>query len=112
ERYPVNVRYFRDMRSDIEDIKRVLVPAMEGPALAAAPGISGRQGIVQVPLGELAGIKIVKGPTSIKSEQGLLTAYVYIDFAGRDVGGYVNDAKKKVASLKIPAGYRLEWSGE
>jgi len=112
ERYPVNVRYFRDMRSDIEDIKRVLVPAMEGPALAAAPGISGRQGIVQVPLGELAGIKIVKGPTSIKSEQGLLTAYVYIDFAGRDVGGYVNDAKKKVASLKIPEGYRLEWSGE
>ncbi len=106
ERYPVNVRYFRDMRSDMEDIRRVLVPVMEGPALAAAPGI------IQVPLGELADIKIVKGPTSIKSEEGLLTSYVYIDFAGRDVGGYVNDAKKKVASLKIPSGYRLQWSGE
>ncbi len=68
--------------------------------------------IMQVPLGELADIKIVRGPTAIKSEEGLLTSYVYIDFAGRDVGGYVNDAKKKVASLKIPAGYRLEWSGE
>src|SRR5208283_4909485 len=111
ERYPVNVRYFRDMRSDIEDIKRVLVPVMEGPALAAATGVPGQPGIIQVPLGEIADIKIVKGPTAIKSEEGLLTSYVYIDFAGRDVGGYVNEAKKKVASLKIPAGYRLQWSG-
>ena len=112
ERYPVNVRYLRDMRSDVEDIKRVLVPVMEGPALAAPSGMSGQPGIIQVPLGELADIKIVKGPTSIKSEEGLLTSYVYIDFAGRDVGGYVNEAKKKVASLKIPSGYRLQWSGE
>ena len=104
ERYPVNVRYLRDMRSDVEDIKRVLVPVMEGPALAAPSGMSGQPGIIQVPLGELADIKIVKGPTSIKSEEGLLTSYVYIDFAGRDVGGYVNEAKKKVASLKIPSG--------
>ncbi len=112
ERYPVNVRYFRDMRSDIEDIKRVLVPVTEGPALAAPSGIAGQPGIVQVPLGELADIRIVEGPTSIKSEEGLLTSYVYIDFAGRDVGGYVNEAKKKIASLKIPPGYRLQWSGE
>jgi len=67
---------------------------------------------LQVPLGQLAEIKIVKGPTAIKSEEGLLTSYVYIDFSGRDVGGYVEEAKKKVASLKIPDGYRLEWSGE
>ena len=112
ERYPVNVRYLRDMRSDIEDIRRVLVPVMEGPALSAPSGVSDQPGTIQVPLGELADIKIVKGPTSIKSEEGLLTSYVYIDFAGRDVGGYVNDAKKKVASLKIPSGYRLQWSGE
>ncbi len=112
ERYPVNVRYFRDMRSDIEDIKRVLVPVMAGPALAAPSGASGQPGIIQVPLAELADLKIVRGPTAIKSEEGLLTSYVYIDFAGRDVGGYVDDAKKKVASLIIPAGYRLEWSGE
>ncbi len=65
-----------------------------------------------MPLGELADIRIVEGPTSIKSEEGLLTAYVYVDFAGRDVGGYVDEAKKSVASLKIPEGYYLQWSGE
>jgi Cu(I)/Ag(I) efflux system membrane protein CusA/SilA len=105
ERYPVSVRYLRDMRSDIEDIRRVLVPVMEGPD-------PGQRAIVQVPLGELADIKIVKGPTAIKSEEGLLTSYVYIDFADRDVGSYVEDGKNKIASLKIPEGYRLEWSGE
>ncbi len=112
ERYPVNVRYFRDMRSDIEDIKRVLVPVMGGPLPDAVSGRPGQPRITQVPLGELADIKIVRGPTAIKSEAGLLTSYVYIDFADRDVGGYVDEARKKVASLQIPAGYRLEWSGE
>jgi Cu(I)/Ag(I) efflux system membrane protein CusA/SilA len=86
---------------------------MEGPAAAIIPGIPLQQPrITQVPLAELADVRIVKGPTAIKSEEGLLTSYVYIDFAGRDVGGYVDEAKKKVASLKIPAGYRLQWSGE
>ncbi len=66
----------------------------------------------RVPLGQVADIKIVKGPTAIKSEEGLLSLYVFVDFSGRDVGGYVQEAKKKVASLKIPEGYRLEWSGE
>jgi Cu(I)/Ag(I) efflux system membrane protein CusA/SilA len=113
ERYPVNIRYFRDMRSDIEDIRRVIVPVTEGPVAAIIPGLPLQQPrITQIPLGELADIRIVKGPTAIKSEEGLLTAYVYIDFAGKDVGGYVDEAKKKVASLKIPAGYRLQWSGE
>lgn len=69
-------------------------------------------GSASVPLGQVADIKIVKGPTMIKSEEGLLALYVFIDFSGRDVGGYVNEAKKKVVSLKIPQGYRLEWSGE
>ena len=68
--------------------------------------------IAQIPLEQLADIKVVKGPTAIKSEQGLLASYVFIDFSGRDVGGYVEEAKKSVASLKIPEGYRLEWSGE
>jgi Cu(I)/Ag(I) efflux system membrane protein CusA/SilA len=68
--------------------------------------------IVKVPLGELADIKVVRGPTGIKSEEGLLASYVYIDFSGRDVGSYVNEAKQRVAGLKIPQGYRLEWSGE
>ncbi len=117
ERYPVNVRYSRELRNDIEKLKRVLVPVMNQPSASAGqPGMGAVQPVsmktLQVPLGELVDIKIVKGPTQIKSEEGLLTAYVYIDFTGRDIGGYVNEAKQKVASLKIPEGYRLEWSGE
>lgn len=117
ERYPVNIRYARDFRSDIESLRRVLVPVMNSSAqqpaqssMGAAQPVSMQS--VQAPIGELADIKIVRGPTGIKSEEGLLTSYVYIDFSGRDVGGYVAEAKKKVASLKIPEGYRLEWSGE
>ena len=112
ERYPVNIRYARELRDDVNKLKRVLVPVMmeNTPAASAMP--SSFPELVQVPLQALADIKKVKGPTMIKSEEGLLTAYVYIDFSGRDVGGYVADAKKKVASLKIPEGYRLEWSGE
>jgi Cu(I)/Ag(I) efflux system membrane protein CusA/SilA len=68
--------------------------------------------VQNVQLGELADIKVVKGPTAIKSEDGLLASYVYIDFSGRDVGGYVEEAKQRVADFKVPEGYRLEWSGE
>lgn len=126
ERYPVNLRYPRELRDDIERLKRVLVPVMKGNGQEAmgkrqdamAPNYSpvdmARSGLpsAQIPLGEIADIRIVKGPTQIKSEEGLLTSYVYIDFSGRDVGGYINEAKQRVASLKIPEGYRLEWSGE
>ena len=118
ERYPVNVRYSRELRNDIDKLKRVLVPVMNQPSASGGQqsGMGAVQPVsmktLQVPLGELVDIKIVKGPTQIKSEEGLLTAYVYIDFTGRDIGGYVNEAKQKVASLKIPEGYRLEWSGE
>ncbi|MFQ6757102.1 MAG: efflux RND transporter permease subunit [Deltaproteobacteria bacterium] len=119
ERYPVNVRYARELRGDVEQLKRVLVPV---PASMAAPTpgnmSSGQPAspptgeLLQVPLGALADIQIVKGPPMIKSEAGLLASYVYIDFSGRDVGGFVDEAKKRVASLEIPQGYRLEWSGE
>ena len=114
ERYPVNVRYARELRNDVEKIKRVLVPvsfSADSSAMqvsARAPGNS-----AQIPLGGIADIEITKGPTAIKSEEGLLANYVYIDFSGRDVGGYVEDAKKKVSStVKLPVGYRLQWSGE
>jgi Cu(I)/Ag(I) efflux system membrane protein CusA/SilA len=83
------------------------VAAPVGAGIMAVPSP-----ITQIPLGEVADFKIVKGPTAIKSEEGLLTAYVYIDFSGRDMGGYVEEAKKKAATLKIPEGYRLAWSGE
>jgi copper/silver efflux system protein len=117
ERYPVNIRYARELRGNIEQIKRILVPVMmTNPPNAQAGSVMGSSGAAvqssRVPLGQVADIKIVKGPTAIKSEEGLLSLYVFIDFSGRDVGGYVQEAKKKVASLKIPAGYRLEWSGE
>jgi Cu(I)/Ag(I) efflux system membrane protein CusA/SilA len=125
ERYPVNVRYARELRGDVERLKRILVPAGMGsvPTGATMGSGSGLQGSnstlkiqnsksLQLPLEQLADIKVVKGPTAIKSEQGLLASYVFIDFSGRDVGGYVEEAKKSVASLKIPEGYRLEWSGE
>jgi Cu(I)/Ag(I) efflux system membrane protein CusA/SilA len=100
ERYPVNVRYPRDLRSNAEKLKRVLVPVQlnSGPA--------------QVPLGELADLRINRGPTEIKSEEGFLVSYVFIDLSDRDIGSYIRDAQKKLTSLKIPEGYRLEWSGE
>jgi Cu(I)/Ag(I) efflux system membrane protein CusA/SilA len=113
ERYPVNVRYSRELRNDIEKIKRIFVPVnLSGDASGMQPPARGG-GLAHIPLGELADIEIVKGPTSIKSEEGLLANYVYIDFSGRDMGGYVEEAKKKVAStVKLPEGYRLIWSGE
>jgi Cu(I)/Ag(I) efflux system membrane protein CusA/SilA len=116
ERYSVNVRYPREYRSDIDRIKRILVP-VEQVAASASGGMgassSAGGGISYVPLGSLADISIVQGPTQIKSEEGLLANYVYIDFTGRDVGGYVEDLQKKVAAtVKLPAGYRLQWSGE
>jgi len=119
ERYPVNVRYPRDLRGDINQIRQVLVPvgdAGEGqsrePRCPMASSSSAKR-LLQVPLGELADIEVTNGPTMIKSEGGLPTAYVYIDFAGTDVGGYVNSLKKAVeAQVQLPQGYRLIWSGE
>jgi Cu(I)/Ag(I) efflux system membrane protein CusA/SilA len=124
ERYPVNVRYARELRNDIEKLKQIQVPMMMQPSqpvgiTGEASMASSRSAVPQpltstawIPLGELADIKIVKGPTSIKSEEGLLSSYVFIDYSGRDIGGYVKEAMKRVSSLKIPDGYRLVWSGE
>jgi Cu(I)/Ag(I) efflux system membrane protein CusA/SilA len=124
ERYPVNVRYSRELRNDLEKIKRIQVPVMNtgsgmkdtsmslSSAIDPQSSISGSQ-LLHVPIGQIADINIVKGPTAIKSEEGLLSAYVFVDFSGRDVGSYVEEAKKKVASaVTLPEGYRLEWSGE
>jgi Cu(I)/Ag(I) efflux system membrane protein CusA/SilA len=95
-------------------MKRVLVPVMtQGRPAALASGMPpSAPASVQIPLGELADFRIIKGPTAIKSEEGLLTGYVYIDYSGGNIGGYVDEARRKVASLKLPDGYRLAWSGE
>jgi Cu(I)/Ag(I) efflux system membrane protein CusA/SilA len=99
ERYPVNVRYMRDFRSDLDALGRVLVPASEGQR--------------QIPLASLATIKIASGPAMIRNEDGLLTGYVFVDVAGRDVSGYVEEARRVVAEqITLPAGYAVLWSGQ
>ena len=113
-RYPVNIRYPRELRNDVDKLKRILVPVMTA-ARVSVPAVAGMppaNSILQVPLGELADFQILRGPTALKSEEGLLTAYVYIDISGRDVGGYVDEARQKAAAVKLPEGYRLVWSGE
>jgi len=113
ERYPVNLRYARELRNDVERIKRILVPAGISDSSGMQPGTRTGVSTAQIPLGEISDIDIVKGPTQIKSEEGLLANYLFVDFSGRDVGGYVEEAKKKVEkTVKLPSGYRLQWSGE
>ncbi len=98
ERYSVNVRYQRDFRADINGLKRILVSTKSG---------------LQVPLEQVAEISLSTGPTVIRTEQAELLGYVYVDVAGRDIGGYVADAKRAVAkSVTLPPGYHLEWSGQ
>ena len=98
ERYSVNVRYPRELRDDVEELSRMLIATPAGQ---------------QIPLGQLAGIHLVSGPAMIRNENGLLAGYVYVDMAGRDIGGYVADAKRIVAkSLALPSGYGLLWSGQ
>jgi Cu(I)/Ag(I) efflux system membrane protein CusA/SilA len=102
-RYSVNVRYPRDLRTDLDQLRRVLVTT-RGAAVAAP---------VQVPIGELADIQLVNGPSMIRDENGMLAAYVYVDITGRDIGGYVHDAKQAVAErVTLPTGYSLAWSGQ
>ena len=99
ERYPVNVRYLQDFRSDINRLSRVLVPMMDGKT--------------QIPVSQLADIKLSSGPAMLRDENGMLNGYVYVDVAGRDVGSYVEEAKKLVREkVKLPAGYTLIWSGQ
>ncbi len=98
ERYPVNVRYPRELRDDIEKLKRVLVPLMDGN---------------HVPLAQVADIRVTRGPGLVQSEGGTLTANVTLNIEGSDFGGYVERARKAIAEkVKLPAGYRLLWSGQ
>jgi Cu(I)/Ag(I) efflux system membrane protein CusA/SilA len=98
ERYTVNVRYLRDYRSDIDSLRRVLVATPSG---------------AQIPLGEIADIRMKSGPGMIRDENGRLSGYVYVDVSGRDIGSYLKDAKKAVSeNVKVPTGYQLIWSGQ
>ena len=98
ERYPVSVRYARELREDPERLKRILIPTMNG---------------AQVPLGQLVDLQLTSGPAMIRDEDAQLSGYVYVDMAGRDIGSYVEEAKRKVAEqVQLPTGYTLSWSGQ
>jgi len=98
-RYPVNVRYMRDFRSDIEAIGRVLVPSGDGKR--------------QIPLADLATVRTNSGPAMIRDEDGLITGYVYVDVAGRDISGFVEAGKRALAEkLRLPPGYSIRWTGQ
>jgi len=98
ERYPVNVRYLRDYRTDLAALQRVLVSTPTG---------------AQIPLAQIADIMVKTGPGMIRDEDGRLSGYVYVDVSGRDIGSYIGDAKGAVADkVSVPAGYQLVWSGQ
>ena len=98
ERYSINLRYPRDLRANLDQLQRVLVTTMNG---------------IQVPMSLLADISLVSGPSMIRDENGMLAGYVFVDIAGRDVGSYVEEAKKAVfKDVTLPTGYSLIWSGQ
>ncbi|MEW6027003.1 MAG: CusA/CzcA family heavy metal efflux RND transporter [Planctomycetota bacterium] len=115
ERYSVNVRYARELRDDLDALKRVLVPtnAVGSTGGEMSSGGAGPAVVRQIPLAELADVHFSTGPSMIRDENGLLAGYVYVDITGRDVGGYVTEAKEAVRkNLPMPAGYSIVWSGQ
>ena len=111
ERYPVNVRYARELRDDTESIRNLLVPLPYTPVAKNRVSEVFR-GSSMVPISELADINVVKGPNVVKSDEGFLTAYIYIDYTGSDIQGYMEEARKKISSVNLPSGYQILWSGE
>jgi Cu(I)/Ag(I) efflux system membrane protein CusA/SilA len=98
ERYSVNVRYPGELRDSVEKLRHVLIATPAG---------------AQIPMGQIADIVLRTGPSMIRNENGLLAGYVYVDVAGRDIGTYVDEAKRAVAQkLQLPEGYGLLWSGQ
>ncbi len=98
ERYPVNLRYMRELRDSLPALRRTLVPTPGG---------------AQVPLTQVADIRIHRGPPGIKSENARKTAWIYVDLSTSDIGGWVDQAKGVVADhVDMPAGYTLQWSGQ
>jgi len=98
ERYPINVRYSRELRDNIPALKRVLIPTPTG---------------AHIPLSQVAEFIIHKGPPAIKSENARRTAWLYVDLRNIDVGSYVKQARKIVSEqVSLPAGYNIVWSGQ
>jgi Cu(I)/Ag(I) efflux system membrane protein CusA/SilA len=98
QRYPINIRYSRDFRDDVEQLRRVLVATPTG---------------AQIPISQLAKVYFSRGPAMIRDEDGLLTGYVYLDLATKDYGGFVGKASQLLReNLRLPPGYSYKWSGE
>lgn len=98
-RYSVNVRYMRDFRTDLPDLGRVLVSTADPHR--------------QISLAQLADIRFADGPAMLRDENGVLTGYVYVDIAGRDVGSYIAEAASVLRQrIRLPAGYAISWSGQ
>ena len=98
ERYPIRVRYKKELRDRVDDLKRVLVPSPLGQ---------------HIPLEQLADIKIVTGPAAIQSENGLLRSVVLLNVQGRDLIGFVEEAKKHIEkNVELPKGYSIVWAGQ
>jgi len=98
ERYPVNLRYPRELRDDLETLKRVLIPTPTG---------------TQIPLGMVADIGYQRGPPVIKSENARPNAWIYVDISTSDIGGFVAKAKRVLdEQVNVPAGYTIAWSGQ
>ncbi len=98
ERYPINIRYPRELRDNMQALKRVLIPTPTG---------------AQIPLSLVADLNLRRGPPSIKTENATPNAWIYVDIKTSDIGGYVAEAKKTVEEqVNIPAGYSLVWSGQ
>lgn len=98
ERYPVNVRYPRAFRESVSDLRLLPVVTPTG---------------ARIPLGDIADIEIVSGPPMIKSENARLTGWVFVDIAGRDIAGFVEEAKRAITNqVNLPSGYSLGWSGQ
>jgi len=98
ERYPVNVRYSRELRDNLPALNRVLIPTPTG---------------AQIPLSYVADFNIVKGPPAIKSENARKTSWVYVDIRDTDVGTYVNNARTAInEQVTFPEGYSVVWSGQ
>jgi Cu(I)/Ag(I) efflux system membrane protein CusA/SilA len=98
ERYPVNVRYSRDFRDNVEELRRVLIGTPSG---------------AQIPVSDVAKISFSRGPSMIRDEDGALTGYVYIDLNTKDYGGFVTQASSLLKQkLHLPPGFTFKWSGE
>ena len=98
ERYPVNLRYPRELRDDLETLTRVLIPTPTG---------------AQIPLGMVADLEYNRGPPVIKSEDARPNAWIYVDLKTSDIGGFVAQAKQVLAAMvDVPAGYTIAWSGQ